>query len=97
MWAACPNLRYDDMLAQTRWEKALARLVIKIVVSEADVATFCTQDCHWSCLVPLLWLLGDQFGRLVASTLALRGIIFVPWDGPEEEFNGFRYHFGHPF
>ena len=32
------------------------------VISEVDVITFRPQDCHWSGLVPLLWLPGDHFG-----------------------------------
>ena len=46
------------------------------IVSEANVVTFFTQDCHWSCLVPLflaarclhfgavgsIWVPGEQLG-----------------------------------
>ena len=32
------------------------------VISEADVIAFCSQDCQWSGMVPLLWLAGDRYG-----------------------------------
>ena len=66
------------------------------VISEADVITFCTQDCHWSGLVPLLWLPGgqchhfgvawDHFGSLGAPWRTM-GAAGLTHDGPEADFS----------